>query len=84
LCSAAEIARGAPAISLASHSAKNVKERIAMMVWWYVAIVGGWLASGALIPVLWKLSSGEQTSKEVMQGETKLTTARQPAQPTRP
>ena len=26
------------------------------MLWWAVAIVGGWLASGALIPVLWKLS----------------------------
>ena len=26
------------------------------MLWWAVAIVGGWLATGALIPVLWKLS----------------------------
>jgi hypothetical protein len=39
------------------------------MRWWAVAIVGGWLVSGALIPVLWKLSrlvsTGEPTSTEV-------------------
>ena len=39
------------------------------MLWWAVAIVGGWLATGALIPVLWKLSglasSEEPTSTEV-------------------
>ena len=38
------------------------------MLWWAVAIVGGWLATGALIPVLWKLSglasSEEPTSTE--------------------
>jgi hypothetical protein len=26
------------------------------MLWWFLAIVGGWIASGALIPVLWKVS----------------------------
>ena len=26
------------------------------MLWWFVATVGGWLATGAFIPVLWKLS----------------------------
>ena len=40
------------------------------MLWWFVAAVGGWLASGALIPVLWKLSKlvsdEEPTSTEVM------------------
>jgi hypothetical protein len=39
------------------------------MFWWAVAIVGGWLASGALIPVLWKLSrlvsAAEPMSAEV-------------------
>ena len=39
------------------------------MLWWAVAIVGGWLATGALIPVLWKLSGlagrEEPTSTEV-------------------
>ena len=40
------------------------------MLWWFVAAVGGWLATGALIPVLWKLSKlvsdEEPTSTEVM------------------
>jgi hypothetical protein len=27
-----------------------------VMLWWFVAAVGGWLATGAFIPVLWKLS----------------------------
>jgi hypothetical protein len=39
------------------------------MLWWAVAIVGGWLATGALIPVLWKLSrlvsAEEPTSTQV-------------------
>ena len=39
------------------------------MRWWAVAIVGGWLVSGALIPILWKLSrlvsTEEPTSTEV-------------------
>jgi hypothetical protein len=35
--------------------ATRLRKRI-VMLWWAVAIVGGWLASGALIPVLWKLS----------------------------
>jgi hypothetical protein len=40
------------------------------MLWWALAIVGGWLATGALIPVLWKLSGlvsaeEEPTSTEV-------------------
>jgi hypothetical protein len=26
------------------------------MLLWFVAAVGGWLATGALIPVLWRLS----------------------------
>jgi hypothetical protein len=26
------------------------------MLWWFVAIVGGWIASGALVPVLWEVS----------------------------
>lgn len=26
------------------------------MLWWAVALVCGWLATGAVIPVLWKLS----------------------------
>jgi hypothetical protein len=41
-----------------------------VMLWWFVAAVGGWLATGALIPVLWKLSKlvsdEEPTSTEVM------------------
>ena len=40
------------------------------MLWWFVAAVGGWLATGALIPVLWKLSKlvsdEEPASTEVM------------------
>jgi hypothetical protein len=40
------------------------------MLWWFVAIVGGWIASGALIPMLWevsKLTSNEgPTSKEAI------------------
>ena len=39
------------------------------MLWWAVAIVFGWLTSGALIPVLWKfsklVSAEEPTSTEV-------------------
>jgi hypothetical protein len=27
-----------------------------VMLWWFVAAVGSWLATGAFIPVLWKLS----------------------------
>ena len=40
------------------------------MLWWFVAIVGGWIASGALVPVLWKVSkltsNEEPTSKEAI------------------
>ena len=42
------------------------------MLWWAVAIVGGWLASGALIPVLWKLSklvSAEGPTSEEVAGK---------------
>ena len=33
----------------------RLRKRI-VMLWWAIAIAGGWLATGALIPVLWKLS----------------------------
>ena len=42
------------------------------MLWWFVAAVGGWLATGAFIPVLWKLSKlvsdEEPTGTEVTGG----------------
>jgi hypothetical protein len=45
-----------------------LRKRI-VVLWWAVAIVGGWLASGALIPVLWRLSklvrAEESTSTEL-------------------
>ena len=40
------------------------------MLWWFVAAAGGWVATGALIPVLWKfsklVSDEEPTSTEVV------------------
>jgi hypothetical protein len=40
------------------------------MLWWFMAAVGGWLATGALIPVLWKFSklvkNEEPTRTEMM------------------
>jgi hypothetical protein len=36
------------------------------MLWWFVAIVGGWIASGALVPVLWLASNEEPTSREAI------------------
>jgi hypothetical protein len=36
------------------------------MLWWFVAIVGGWIASGALVPVLWLASNEEPTSRKAI------------------
>jgi hypothetical protein len=50
------------------NSRTRLRKRI-VMLWWAVAIVFGWLTSGALIPVLWRLSklvsAEEPTSTEV-------------------
>ena len=43
------------------------------MLWWAVAIVGGWLATGALISVLWKLSGLASSEEPTSTTSTEVT-----------